>query len=75
MSYSRKKATMVNYFSIFYNTGPRFPHGRHETLCTNVTLEEDVTCQCGCHLKPQDCLNRFDQDRGAIFFATLSEAE
>jgi len=33
----------------------KWPHGEHQTVCTTLQLEVHHQCQCGCHLKPDQC--------------------
>ena len=32
----------------------KWPHGEHETLCTEVEVHHQ--CQCGCQVQPEQCL-------------------
>ena len=34
----------------------KWPHGKHETLCTEVEVETHHACQCGCQVQPDQCL-------------------
>ena len=34
----------------------RWPHGEHETLCTEVEVENHDQCECGCRTQPDQCL-------------------
>ena len=34
----------------------KWPHGEHETLCTEVEVEVHHQCQCGCQVQPEQCL-------------------
>ena len=34
----------------------KWPHGEHETLCTEVEVEVHHQCECGCQVQPEQCL-------------------
>lgn len=34
----------------------RWPHGEHETLCSEVEVENHDECECGCRVQPDQCL-------------------
>jgi len=34
----------------------KWPHGEHETLCTEVEVEVHEQCECGCRIQPDQCL-------------------
>ena len=34
----------------------KWPHGEHETLCTEVEVEVHHDCECGCRVQPDQCL-------------------
>jgi len=34
----------------------KWPHGEHETLCTEVEVEVHHECQCGCQIQQDQCL-------------------
>ena len=34
----------------------KWPHGEHETLCTEVEVEVHHECECGCKVQPDQCL-------------------
>ena len=47
-----KSMTMVQVMLVM----SKWPHGEHETLCTEVDVEVHHECECGCKVQPDQCL-------------------
>ena len=47
-----KSVTMVQVMLVL----SKWPHGEHETLCTEVEVEVHDQCECGCRIQPDQCL-------------------